>query len=448
MATFTFSKLNTRLSGQLSQTLVTSILLSLIGILTGVLLARLLGPEGRGELAAIQLWGTFFGTLALIGIPESVLYYSAKSPELARQYWVSGTVFALISGLPVLAIGIIILPKLLASQNVEIVRMTYCYMIGLFVIFSVIRMPLNVLRAQKRFVEWNTLRILPYLGWLTAILLVWVFGNPTPVFFAVGYLGVNFFVALIITLTVRGRVEGTASLDWSLWPSMFKYGMPLMLSQIPRYLVEAGRLSQFLIAAFLSPGLLGLFVVATAWSNFTNMIPNVIAQIFFPRVSAAQETDQRIAETTRGIRLGFTASIGVCGLLALSAPLAIPILFGQAFQPSVTAAVVLVFAGGASGIRMVGSNALQGWGRSRDVLTSELVAIITSILLTFYLIEHGIVGVSIAVLVGEALAVMFVLLWLQKLTSTSMWCLTVPTLSDAYFLARFLRDLRSCPIGK
>ncbi len=44
-------------------TFLAAMSLSAIGLITGVLVARLLGPIARGELAAVQLWGAFFATL-------------------------------------------------------------------------------------------------------------------------------------------------------------------------------------------------------------------------------------------------------------------------------------------------------------------------------------------------------------------------------------------------
>src|SRR5713101_4590346 len=50
---------------------------AVLGITTGMLAARLLGPQGRGELAAIQTWPSFIATLAMLGLPEALVYYSA-----------------------------------------------------------------------------------------------------------------------------------------------------------------------------------------------------------------------------------------------------------------------------------------------------------------------------------------------------------------------------------
>ena len=49
-----------------------------LGLFTGALVARLLGPEGRGQIAAIQLWGLFLISLGSMGVPQALIYFSGR----------------------------------------------------------------------------------------------------------------------------------------------------------------------------------------------------------------------------------------------------------------------------------------------------------------------------------------------------------------------------------
>jgi O-antigen/teichoic acid export membrane protein len=60
----------------------TNAVLAMFGLVTGVLAARLLGPNGRGELAAIQTWPAVIATIAMLGMPETV-YYAARESNRA-----------------------------------------------------------------------------------------------------------------------------------------------------------------------------------------------------------------------------------------------------------------------------------------------------------------------------------------------------------------------------
>ncbi len=52
----------------------------LLNIATSILAARLLLPEGRGEMAVIMLWPAVIGTLGLFSLDQAVMYHTARRP--------------------------------------------------------------------------------------------------------------------------------------------------------------------------------------------------------------------------------------------------------------------------------------------------------------------------------------------------------------------------------
>jgi enterobacterial common antigen flippase len=60
------------------ETIANSVLVVLVNICTGVITARLLGPEGRGELASILLGLQVASLLAIVGLPTSSIYHIKK----------------------------------------------------------------------------------------------------------------------------------------------------------------------------------------------------------------------------------------------------------------------------------------------------------------------------------------------------------------------------------
>ena len=55
---------------RVSGTFLANIALYVLAAATGPLAARLLGPDGRGALAAIQLWPGAIATFAMLGLPD------------------------------------------------------------------------------------------------------------------------------------------------------------------------------------------------------------------------------------------------------------------------------------------------------------------------------------------------------------------------------------------
>ena len=65
-----------------AHTLMTSIAVGCLGALSGVLVARLLGPSGRGELAAVVSWSGFALGIATLGFDDALTY---RGPALVKD---------------------------------------------------------------------------------------------------------------------------------------------------------------------------------------------------------------------------------------------------------------------------------------------------------------------------------------------------------------------------
>src|SRR5713101_7310699 len=89
---------------RVSGTFLANIALYVLAAATGPLTARLLGPEGRGALAAIQLWPGAIAMFAMLGLPESIVYFSAREPNRAGQWLTTSVLLGL--GASCLAVGI------------------------------------------------------------------------------------------------------------------------------------------------------------------------------------------------------------------------------------------------------------------------------------------------------------------------------------------------------
>src|SRR5437879_4086808 len=66
-----------------------------LNVISGVLLARSLGPAGRGVLAAVILWPSVLSTVFCAGLNEAVTYFTSRFREQARQIAATGFAVAL-----------------------------------------------------------------------------------------------------------------------------------------------------------------------------------------------------------------------------------------------------------------------------------------------------------------------------------------------------------------
>src|SRR5262249_1651663 len=155
------------------------ILSAVLGIMTGMLAARLLGPQGRGELAAIQTWPSCIATLAMLGLHDALVYYSAREPRRAGRYLSTAIVLALLTTLPFMATGYLLMPALLSAQKHEVVTAAQWYLL-LIPIFALVAMPYHPLRGLNDFALWNTLRLLPNIVWFVILIWTSLLGQAVP----------------------------------------------------------------------------------------------------------------------------------------------------------------------------------------------------------------------------------------------------------------------------
>ena len=165
-----------------------NVTMAIMALVTGSLVARILGPIGRGQLAAIQTWPTVIVLLAALGLPDAVVYFTSRLPLRSGQYLTSASALYLLCALPFAAVGYWLMPVFLMAQPPDIVSAARWYLALFIVLQATQGMLLHPLRGRGDFVTWNLLRLLYMTGWLAAIMVVWLSNRTTPESLAVAYL--------------------------------------------------------------------------------------------------------------------------------------------------------------------------------------------------------------------------------------------------------------------
>lgn len=413
---------------QLLITFCANVALILLGLVTGVLLARLLGPDGRGELAAIQLWPSFIAGFALLGLPDALAYFSAQSPNRAGRFLGSSVALGVLLSVPFMGLGYVAMPLLLSAQPAEVVH-TARWCLLLVPLTAAVGTPYQVLRGRGDFFGWNVLRLAPGLGWLAVICLAWLFGRPEPNVMALGYLLALVLNGLLIFYTVKRRIPGPFSPDPQQWQPLLRYGLPAVFGSVPQVLNL--RLDQMLMAALLPPQVLGLYVVAVTWSGAIAPALNALGAASFPKI-ASQSDPERQAQTFSQVSRMAVFSAGLIGLmLMLFTPLVFPFLFGERFAAVIPTTLVLVLAAVVAGINLVLEEGLRGLGKPGAVALAELGGLAVTIVSLFFLLRPlQTMGAALASILGYGAITVLLVLQIRELTGNSLSSFLRPTQED------------------
>lgn len=412
-----------------------------IGLLTGIISARLLGPVGRGQLAAIQLWPGFLGSLALIGQAEALPYFSAKSPDGAARYASTSLALGLAGAVLAGGVGWVVLPRLLASQAPATVATARVYLafIPVYVVLTLLPRPLWGLR---RFRLWNALRVLPTMVWLGVLLVAWLAGGATSHSVADHFLAALAVLVLPVVIICRSQLPGWGRPSWADAKPLLHFGVPAMATAAPG-MVNL-RLDQLVLAGIVSPHLLGLYVVAVAAGNITFPILHGLGTVLLPRLADAKRTDASSkALFSQGVRLSVLLAVPLSVPLAVAVRFGLVPLFGRRFGDAIPAALILVAAGAVYGVNFVLSEGLRGLGRPRGPLFAETCAVPVTVGLLLMLIRPlGITGAAISSLAGYVVVMLALVIQVRAALSLSAAELLMPGGNDISMVLDLVRHLR------
>lgn len=405
-------------------TVVTNIALAVLAVATGIIAARILGPDGEGELTAIQTWPLLLGTLSMLGLDSAMVYFITQQPDKARQFTTTATVTGLLSSIVVGGAAWFALPYLLSAQRPQIVAAARVFLL-VGVIFALVGIPHGSLRGAHSFTSWNLFRIAPGLAWLFILVGSWALGHPNAIPISELYLGGILVCGLPFLIVVNRRLKGAFRPDFRLAPAMLRFGAPSALTSLPQTINL--RFDQILIIAFLPARSLGFYTVAVAWSGAVAPVLSAIGSVLFPHVSAEVDAERRAYLLARALQQSTLVAIATSIPCMLLAPIGLPLVFGTRFAPSIPSALLLVPAGAILAWSGVAEEGLRGLGRPTIVLIAEIVAAAVTVA-TLPLLLHtcGIFGAAIASSLGYSTIAIVAVIAISRSTHQAVLRLVIP----------------------
>ena len=404
----------------------TNAVLAVIALATGVLAARLLGPEGRGYLAAAQALGTLVGAIGALALGEAMVFFVGRRTRPPMVVLRTASLVAV--GSTVLLIGAtwVAMPTLLAGQPGAVSAARAYAFVGLP--FVLLGFPITLMRAVQRYGLWNSLRALAPLCWLAALLFFTLTRTSAVTPLVMAFVGLQLLFAPLVWL-LAGRQEPTSGgVDLTIVKPMLSYGAPLFLATLPQALNL--RLDQLLIANVESADQLGLYAVSVSWAGLGLPLMAAIGSVLFPKLAAMEPGDAR-ATLARSSRAGVIIAVGIGVISAISAPTLVPWLFGRSFAVPLLLPILLAAATSVLGLNGIIEEGLRGLGEPRSVLMGELAGLGVTGLLLFALVPNvGITGAAVASLAGYVVVTVTLAWRIRVLSQVHVSDLLVPRHGD------------------
>ncbi len=361
----------------------------LANVASGILAARLLLPEGRGELAAVMLWPMLIAALGGFSINAAAGYLVAGEKRPPGEVFAAATAAA-VALVPLLAaVGLAVIPWAYGGYAPEIGALARLYLA--FVPMSLLTLCyLSILQGRLRFGALNALRALQPIGYVALIGAAAAAGHATVAGFTAASLGAN-----AVTLVLAGAT--LARLGWVQWRfppgilrALARYAATVHVGEV--IAVVGRRLDQALVALVLPVAELGLYAVALSAGGLIAILVGAMELLAFPKVAAADPA-ARAEVLGRYVRLTVALAIVAAAVLVPLLPWLVRLLFGAAFLPAVAPARIVAVAMVFHAFRATLSAGLRGTDRALTVGGVEGAALVALAAgLAVLLPRYGIVG--------------------------------------------------------
>ncbi len=399
---------------QIGSTALTQVITLAATLAISMVVARQLGPEGKGSLSLILLVPGMLQLVLGMGLNAANIYYAGSNRLPVRRLTQNAVFFLLLSSIagflitsalsyaPILQfilpglstgylwLGMIMLPLALASGMLSAVLQ------GLQRIFT-----LNVLTVLQMAVSLS----------LTVALVVWLESGV-----AGAVLAAVVAQAVFLFLVIRCLMSEGASLKprWNsevVRPTLV-YGVKGYLGNLLQFFTY--RLDVFIVNFFLGTTSVGLYAVSVAFAELLWQLPNAAGYVIFPK--AANSSNRTMNSITPRVFWSILALsvVGAIGL-AIFGKTAIRILFSASFLPAYPALLILLPGVVLLGAAKILTNDIAGRGFPHYNAISSAVSMTATVALDFALVPaRGITGAALASTLAYtltfALSVVFYLL--------------------------------------
>lgn len=394
------------------QTVLANICVAFLGMLGSVIVARVLGPEGKGAVAAIAVWPQVIHSLLFLSINEAVTYRTAAGPDRHRTVTVAGIAAAAFAGLIAAVCCALLFPFLLGPSREPFWDVGRIYALIFLPASSLFLVLLAAEQGLARFFTYNTLRILQTVAYVLGLGVIALLGLASVRL----VLAAQVAATIVIALSQLARRARPAS-KWPKWRDI-RSEIRALLGQGARFhgltvlLAVSTLLDRMLAVRLFSDHAVGVYTVAVS----VTVVPMAaigtgFSKVLFPRQAASSEgrLESRVARGLAWAAVFLALPALTIGFLA--EPI-ILFVFGVEFSDSARIAPLLAGVAAVAAWRQIVEWTLKGAQLTRIAIASEVVMVALTVALAFWWGPSlGLIGLVLSLLVGNLAALFLLAVW-------------------------------------
>lgn len=365
-----------------------SLIAAALNSVNGLIIARLLGPTGKGDFAAVS---AYFGLTILIfevGIGSSVVYFVSKNHEpradLVRTAAIMLLPLGILAAISAEAVG-------LSLQGIMSGRSAAFMVLPLAILTSFASAPPTSALQSLDIRRWNRIRLSQPAIFLTLTVSV-ALRTTLTVTLVVYLLSVSLFVQMAWTWYICNRKHSRRGrLDTGFLLPMLRFGAINLASSAPNALNS--RVDQLILAVMVPAAELGQYSVAVSLSLLATPLVSAFGYVAFPSLARGERIHDTIKWVTRG---SLILSITICAATAAVGPWLVPLVLGPAYDMVVKLLLILAPGAAVVAVNQVLGDVLRGLGHPGLVALCEWAGLVCTVIGLVLLVPHwGAVGAAV-----------------------------------------------------
>ena len=377
-----------------STNFVKQIVMLVSGIVTSIVIARVLGPTGKGIYALVMLAPSMLLLSGEFGITMANIFFIGKKKIKISVLSSNSLIFGLINGLFLILVFLLIYP-FIQDSIFKGVDSVYIYFILIIMPFSLATQYLGgilvgLLKIKQSCYITIVQTTINTVG-IATILLV-LSGHIMNLLVFSMIMTISLFITYVLYIE---KLTGFAKkFSWKSFKKCFNYGSKGYLANIFTFFNY--KLDMFMVNFFIGIAAVGYYSLSVGLAEMLWIIPSSIAFVLFPKVSSSEKYEA--SELTAAVcRHTFFLSLVLCVLAVLFSKYAINIVYGDRFIPSYLPLMLLLPGILMGAISKHLSAYLNGIGKVIYAPIRATTGLIINIVLNLILIpNYGIRGAAIA----------------------------------------------------
>jgi O-antigen/teichoic acid export membrane protein len=415
-------KENNSVLNDISFSLGARIIILLASLFIGIIIARILGPFGKGLLAIITMVWAVVLRLGNFGIGTFNTYViSNKSIDkrdiIGNSFWIGLTI-------GIIFFLIILIFAFCFPQVFRNIPRSYLLFYLLFLPFAFWHNFFSgILNGEQKFKKLNIFSIIAQVINLIGVILLLLVFKLDVFYILIWYALVNIISAFLPMGFVFLKNGVFLGLNLKVLKATLNYGIKIYLSGIFSLLIL--RVDLYMVNFFKGLAQAGLYSLASTFGDMFFILPFSIIFVIFPKINIkGKNKKELIARYSRiSLFLVFLMAIGTLFFIKFM----IGLLYGEAFLPSVQP-ILLLLPGlmAFSVVNVLGQYFLSTRYPFKLTIYWFLVAILNIVLNFIYIPQYGMVAAAVSSTITYLLALGFHYYFFYKETKMGFYDVFVP----------------------